>query len=110
MNSQPANVKVIHDLQKLVITWGDGHESIYELDGLRRSCPCAGCQGGHDNMKDYFDPMLMKLPALQTWQIMQMEAVGHHALRIHWSDGHDAGMYRWETLRRACPCEECFPG
>lgn len=109
MNSQPLNIKVVHDLQQLLITWGDEHESRYELDGLRRSCPCATCQGGHGNMKDTFDPMLMKLPALQTWQITQLEAIGHHALRIHWNDGHNAGMYRWEALRLACPCETCFP-
>src|SRR4051794_41967778 len=27
------------------IVWADGHESLYELPALRRSCPCAGCSG-----------------------------------------------------------------
>ena len=102
---QPANVKVIHDLQKLDISWGDDHVSTYELDGLRRSCPCATCRGGHENMTDTFDPVLLGLPAFQTWQITQLEPIGNHALRICWSDGHSAGMYRWEALRNACPQE-----
>ena len=32
----------------VTITWQDGHVSRYELPELRRSCPCAGMQGGAD--------------------------------------------------------------
>jgi len=28
-----------------------------------------------------------------------MEAVGHYALRIRFSDGHDTGIYTWRYLR-----------
>jgi len=27
------------------------------------------------------------------------EYVGNYALRIHWSDGHNTGMYNFKTLR-----------
>jgi len=36
-----------------------------------------------------------------------VEAVGNYAIRINWSDGHSAGIYSWEHLRRICPCAEC---
>lgn len=102
------HVKVSHDAQTLTIVWGDGHESVYPLDGLRRECPCATCQGGHENMRDYFLVEVFRLPVLQHWEVRKMEAIGRHALRITWDDGHNAGMYRWSGLREACPCETCY--
>jgi DUF971 family protein len=28
-------------------------------------------------------------------------------MRIHWGDGHQAGIYTFEYLRQLCPCETC---
>lgn len=106
--SQPQHVKVNTAEQTLMIMWADTHESVYPLDGLRKECPCATCKGGHANMTGGFDAVVFRLPALQRWRIERMEAIGHHALRIHWDDGHNAGMYRWDSLREACPCDTCF--
>ena len=36
-----------------------------------------------------------------------IEEVGAYAVRIHWNDGHNAGIYSFEHLRRICPCAEC---
>ena len=33
--------------------------------------------------------------------------VGRYAITILWSDGHDTGIYSFETLRRLCPCGNC---
>lgn len=30
--------------------------------------------------------------------IDQIEAVGHYALKIHFSDGHDSGLFTWNYL------------
>lgn len=104
----PKSVKVQTQNQSFVIQWADGHESIFPLDGLRRECPCAGCKGGHENMGEAFDVMIFRLPALQHQTVKKIEPIGHHALRITWEDGHNAGMYRWDLLRAACPCDSCF--
>jgi DUF971 family protein len=36
-----------------------------------------------------------------------VEPVGSYAIRIRWNDGHNAGIYSWEHLRRICQCDEC---
>jgi hypothetical protein len=34
-------------------------------------------------------------------------AVGRYAIQFNWLDGHSAGIYSWEYLRRVCQCREC---
>ena len=40
---------------------------------------------------------------------VQIGVVGRYAISIQWSDGHDTGIYSYETLRQLCPCEQCQP-
>ena len=35
------------------------------------------------------------------------QPVGRYALQFNWQDGHSAGIYSWEYLRRMCQCGEC---
>jgi len=39
-------------------------------------------------------------PALK---ILRLEPVGNYAIRIHWSDGHNTGLYTYEYLRSISP-------
>jgi DUF971 family protein len=39
----------------------------------------------------------------------QVSAVGSYALQFFWTDGHSTGIYTWELLRQACPCDICLP-
>jgi DUF971 family protein len=93
--------------QTLFIEWQDGHETLYPLDGLRRACPCASCQG-HDNMHLLPDPEIFHVPSLMEWHAVRLEPVGGYALRIRWDDGHDTGIYTWDRLRQMCPCPQCL--
>lgn len=92
------------------IDWKDGHHSRYGLVYLRDRCPCATCAGTHGTPPRVAqeerpaNPFPMFQPALK---IVSVEPVGAYALRIHWSDGHSAGIYSYEHFRRICPCEEC---
>ena len=36
----------------------------------------------------------------------RIEKVGSEALRVEWADGHQS-VYRWASLRAACPCAVC---
>lgn len=94
--------------QNLSIEWTDGHMSVYPLDALRRTCPCATCSGGHENMGQLPDPELFQVPALMRWNEVHIEPVGSYGLRFTWDDGHDAGIYTWDRLRATCPCEKCL--
>ncbi|HLC21704.1 MAG TPA: gamma-butyrobetaine hydroxylase-like domain-containing protein, partial [Candidatus Methylomirabilis sp.] len=43
VSSDPAEVIVDRQERVLIITWKDGHRSVYSFDDLRRDCPCASC-------------------------------------------------------------------
>ena len=90
------------------IDWRDGHRSDYALAWLRDHCPCAGCTGAHGTPPQRMDlaasPFQMYTPALK---MEAVEPVGNYALRIDWNDGHNAGIYSYDYLRRICPCAAC---
>jgi DUF971 family protein len=35
------------------------------------------------------------------------DGVGKYAIKFHFNDGHELGIYSWQFLRDWCPCEEC---
>lgn len=101
-------VALSQEEQTLTIEWADGHESVFPLDGLRRACPCARCQGGHENMGGLPDPSIFQESSpRREWRDVTVEPVGSYALRFTWDDGHDSGIYTWERLRAMCPCPSC---
>ncbi|MEM8486245.1 MAG: DUF971 domain-containing protein [Bacteroidota bacterium] len=95
------------EAQTLTIEWADGHVTVFPLDGLRRTCPCASCAGGHENMGKLPDPDLFRVPGLMRWDNIAITPVGGYAISFKWDDGHDAGIYTWERLRVTCPCDVC---
>ena len=101
------DVTVRHEDQVLTIVWGDGHETVFPLEGLRYACPCAECQGGHENMGTPVDPAIFNQPAEKSWGVEKIRPVGNYAMQIFWSDGHNTGLYTWVRLRKMCPCNEC---
>jgi len=89
------------------IDWKDGHTSEYTLEYLRDKCPCAACTGAHGTPPRQpagSSPFQMYQPKLK---ILDVEQVGHYAIRINWSDGHNSGIYSWDHFREICPCEAC---
>ena len=99
MGSQKTHHPVIKGLNEVGryavgIQWGDGHDSIYPLENLRRFCPCDSCKGdaGH-------------LP--QTSQgLRQLTRLGEQSVFIGWNDGHDT-IYTLPQLRAICRCAYC---
>jgi|SRR5690554_2414435 len=98
MEIYPTGIEVSNGDQKLEITWSDEKVSVYPLRGLRENCPCAICRGGHSSMGE-FEPALFFEKNPTPIHIRDVEQIGNHALKITWSDNHDSGMYRWQTLR-----------
>ncbi|MBA3972717.1 MAG: hypothetical protein C0504_00710 [Candidatus Solibacter sp.] len=99
----------------ITIDWSDGHTSKYNCALLRDVCPCAGCTGAHGAepektnysspaQTDPSNPFPMFKPAIKMDSI---EEVGSYAVRVHWNDGHSAGIYSFTYLRSMCPCQEC---
>lgn len=99
------NITVDNDKQIMEADWGDGHHSVFPLDGLRRSCPCVHCQGGHENMGKAPDPNIFKEAPQRKWKINEIKVVGNYAIQIYWFDGHNDGIYHFQRLRDMCPVE-----
>lgn len=90
--------------KELLISWDDGHRSLYRFDYLRLNCPCAAC------CDEWSGKRLVKLDQIpQNIKIQEFAPVGRYAVRFRWSDGHQTGIYGFEFLRKICPCGACAP-
>ena len=99
----PTDMKWL-DKGVLGIEWSDNHHGVYPIRFLRLQCPCAACTDewtGERKVKSDDVPMFIMLK--------DVEPVGHYALRLVWSDGHDTGLYSFTRLRQLCQCRICQP-
>jgi DUF971 family protein len=96
------------------IDWRDGHNSAWNFRWLRDACPCATCNDERE--KSGRAPGEPKPKVQDPFALYQepprpveVTPVGKYALRFKWNDGHEAGLYSWDYLRRVCQCETCHP-
>jgi DUF971 family protein len=99
VNVQPTELKLI-DPGRLRIAWSDGQVREYTVRELRDQCPCATCR----EKRTAPPPPPTQLPVLspaetQPLRIASMQPTGRYAYAIHFSDGHDTGIYTLELLR-----------
>lgn len=99
---RPTNITADRNERILIIEWNDGKVCRYPFAGLRAVCPCAECQGGHNNMGRPADKVLLRTADDPELNMEQIEPVGTYALTFLWSDGHWQGIYTWEYLYEAC--------
>jgi DUF971 family protein len=110
-SSDPAEVIVDRQGRILLITWKDGHRSVYSFDDLRRDCPCASCEDARSKRPAGGGLVVLTGSVLKRGeaQITDYHAIGWYALNFTWNDGHDTGIYTYESLRARCRCEVCAP-
>jgi DUF971 family protein len=48
---------------------------------------------------------VFSLTPAQNFTLDRVELAGNYALQLHWSDGHNSGIYSWEYLRELQPPE-----
>ena len=101
MSLSPLELKQLGP-QHLGIIWNDGHNSLFNVRNLRLKCRCANCvdEWTREKLLDDNSVPLDVKPR-------KIESVGRYALKVEWSDGHDAGIYTFEHLRAQCECPLC---
>ncbi|HTX76500.1 MAG TPA: DUF971 domain-containing protein [Terracidiphilus sp.] len=109
----PKKVRVlITEGKGLEIEWADGHRSAWNFAWLRHACPCATCvderthqgrKAGQPKAKPK-DLLPMYTPPAKP---ASAHGVGRYAIQFNWLDGHSAGIYSFDYLRRHCLCAEC---
>ena len=99
MTLQPVALKMIAD-DCLQIRWSDSQTRQYKVLELRENCPCATCLEKHRQPASPPTglPVITSAEA-QPLRITRMEPMGRYAYAIHFSDGHDTGLYTLESLR-----------
>ena len=99
MSYQPQQMELVTP-DKLQITWSDGQVRQYLVAELRKKCPCASC----NEKRKAPPPPPTALPVISAEEavplrITKMEPTGRYAYAIHFSDGHDTGLFTLESLR-----------
>jgi len=109
----PAKIRVMKtEGTGVEIDWKDGHQSKWTFAWLRHACPCATC---HEEREQNGRQPGVAPPKPQGLLVMyeapprpvEVTPVGKYALKFKWNDGHEAGIYSWDYLRRVCCCEDC---
>ena len=84
------------DPSRVVIEWADAVETTLTAPELRSICQCANCVDEVTGVRVH-DPA--SVPAELLTEDVQL--VGHYALAIRFTDGHNTGIYTYDHLRRA---------
>ena len=95
----PTNVVVQENSQDLELAYENGKNYRLPFDFLRVYSPSADVRGHGPGQE-----------VLQTGKrevaIVNLEPVGHYALKPTFSDGHDSGLFSWEYLYDLCENQE----
>ncbi len=98
--TEPRPLRLDLDRERgLAIGWSDGVEHFLPVALLRRHSPSADQRELRAALAR--NPLTV-LPASRAEGPLvatAVEPVGHYAVRIRFSDGHDTGIYTWRYLR-----------
>lgn len=89
----------------MAITWKDGAESHWTFSYLRDACPCATCHEEREKTgRAPGEPKPAPASAFPLYKEparpRKTEQIGRYAIKFHWNDGHESGIYAWDFLRR----------
>lgn len=87
---------------RLCIAWSDGRQGTVTWAKLRANCPCAGCRDEREKPPDPFRILKPNEIPPGPLKPVAMTPVGYYAYRIVWNDGHDTGIFTFDTLRALC--------
>jgi DUF971 family protein len=91
-NHIPVEINYLKQDRVLEVIWGDGVETRLSAELLRVESPSAETQGHHPSEKRI-------ISGRKHVGIINIEPVGHYAVKITFDDLHDSGIYSWHYLR-----------
>ena len=90
---------------ELAVNWNDKKQSFIPIKILRNNCPCAFCSGEKDVFGNIYKGSKQDLGKV-AYEVINMEKIGHYAIRIFWGDRHSDGLYTYEMLRKLGEVDE----
>lgn len=99
MNARPTRL-ALSDRRTLLIAWDDGQTRTYAVGELREQCPCASCREKRTNPPPVAGLLtVLSSEEARPLEIQDVQPVGNYAYAIHFSDGHNTGIFTLEQLR-----------
>ena len=87
----PKAITLTADKTQLQVSFDDGYACMLSAELLRVEAPSADVQGYGNKQTPSGKRQIT---------IAGIEPVGQYAVRLKFSDGHDTGLFTWETLYR----------
>lgn len=86
----------------IVIAWSDSSRRRYSPRQLREACPCALCK--EKKSSEVVEVRSLALPVIsmaetKPLQVTRMQPIGNYAYAIHFSDGHNSGIFEFHYLQ-----------
>lgn len=89
----PTQITLHQATQRLEVGFADGRSYLLPAEYLRVMSPSAEVQGHSP------EQAVLQVGKREV-RIVDLEAVGHYALRPRFSDGHETGLFSWDYLYR----------
>lgn len=89
----PLKVKLLKKDKTLTVSFDDGSVFTYPAEYLRIESPSAEVQGHGASQKKV-------VGGCKDVVIDQIEPIGNYAIRIHFDDQHNTGIYSWTYLHQ----------
>jgi DUF971 family protein len=87
----PSEIRLDPAKTTLTVAFENGDRFALPAEYLRIESPSAEVQGHAASQKQI-------VPGKKDVKIAALEIVGNYAVRIHFDDGHDTGLYSWGWL------------
>ena len=91
MTATPVEIRVRRASRRLEVDFAGDLRFSYPAEYLRVESPSAEVQGHSPAER-------VTVPGKQAVGIVSVDPIGHYAIRIHFDDGHDTGIYTWDYL------------
>ncbi len=93
MSAVPVEIRVRRASRRLEVDFDGDLQFRFPAEYLRVESPSAEVQG-HSPAERVI------VPGKRDVGISSVDPIGHYAIRIHFDDGHDTGIYTWDYLLR----------
>lgn len=89
----PTELRLAKDRRVLTVSFDNEERHSLSAEYLRVFSPSAEVQGHSADQRKV-------VGGKAAVEVVKIEPVGHYAVKLHFDDGHNTGIYSWDYLRR----------
>ena len=90
-DSWPTEIRLSKDRRTLTVTFDNGESHALAAEYLRVFSPSAEVQGHSPEQRQ-------TVPSKAAVEVLKVESVGNYAVRLHFDDMHNTGIFTWGYL------------